>query len=384
MPQRELSPFSPRILQAERAIVKRLYLHIGTEKTGTKTLQKFLCDHAQLLKRFGVSYLCDPRKSYVSDGSHFPVVACLNPELLEFVPAGKRQQFPRALAQLHQDLVHSGSQVAVVSNEHFSSRLDTPTQLMALKQVFAGFHVHIVCYLRRQDELALSSYSTGVMCGRRAPFSLDEVNLQNRYFNYAEMLRIWEGAFGRENIIVRPFGKTVLTGADIRRDFLSVIGIDPLEAFVFREDLNHSLDATQVEAMRLVNQHLPALEDGDRVAYDHAQAARIILAGALPRGKPLGSLLDSAARELLHARFRESNAEVESRYLAKGGLGAWGVSWSCSEAPVPAVTPVNGIPLASVTGELAMRLATVEQEIFAMRRSRSWRWTRPLRDLKDK
>ncbi len=286
-------------------IVKHVYLHIGLEKTGTTSLQVFLKTNESALRAKGFSYLCDDAKPYFQQIGHFPIAACFSPACPDYVLPTKFLPAPEVLGELRRDIVRCREHV-ILSCEHFSSRLREADALQSIRDALPDRSVKVICYLRRQDDFALAAYSTAVLSGRRKPFRADQVTAKQRYYNFRDTLELWGSVFGPENILVREFDRKRFVDGDIRRDFLGLLGIGDA-GFSFGKDENLSLDAQQVQALRLVNLYLPRFDEGGSEAYDLAMAIRRRLIEHLPKGDPLGAMLNVAKRRSLMQAFKASN-----------------------------------------------------------------------------
>ena len=91
----------------------------------------------------------------------------------------------------------------LLSSEHLSSRLHDE-DVAALRALLAPFAetIDVVIYLRRQDELLLSLYSTYVKSGGKNDIGwLAGVS----WLDFDAYLQRWENAFGRERITVRRY-----------------------------------------------------------------------------------------------------------------------------------------------------------------------------------
>lgn len=93
--------------------------------------------------------------------------------------------------------------------------------------------IRILCYLRRQDLLALSHRPQVIMNAPAARFygitatPLPEYRPYfQRYFDYAEKLSsIWCAAFGKENVTVVPYARDELVNGDVVEDFAYRAGV---------------------------------------------------------------------------------------------------------------------------------------------------------------
>jgi len=127
----------------------------------------------------------------------------------------------------------SGHREIVFSSEHLSSRLVDVTQIEALKQLFSvSCHIKIIVYLRRQDELFLGTQAEAIKRGNHHLKFYDPLKWNvsgyygRKYYDYELMLRGWEEVFGKENILVRPYEQSQLTGGDVLEDFYHLISVD--------------------------------------------------------------------------------------------------------------------------------------------------------------
>jgi hypothetical protein len=344
--------------------VARIFLHIGTEKTGTTTLQAFLTANEAALARSGLTYLSDQSRPYFERIAHGPLAACLMAERAEFISGGKHQPAEFVLDVLRRDIDRSGRDV-ILSCEQFSSRITSAASLRRLADALADHDVTIVCYLRRQDELAIAAYTTAVRCGRQTRLSIGEIVDGGWYYDFRRMLSLWAVVFGAENLIVRPYDVESLHGQDIRRDFLRLVGIDGASGFTFGEDRNRSLDARQVEMLRLLNQTLPCPEDDGPHAFERANRLRDLVDAHLPRGEPLCQLLGAAERRAIVARYDEGNREIEATYMPPGSLANWFAPVAGDEGV--AIRPVEPIELAAVATSIAAHLADRTAEVEGLR-----------------
>lgn len=188
-----------------------LIIHIGSHKTGTTSVQQACFRH---LKR-GVSYInIRPTGTRIlkSSGRLEDFHAWIDLETADglFRPQKAGARF-------------------VTSDEEFFwiHEPETVERFAAmLKQRYAS--VTVLCYLRRQDRLALShrkQVSEGNTPAARfygttaTPLPVYGPHL-HRYFDYDEKLTgIWASAFGRENITLVPYDRAALVKGDIVEDF---------------------------------------------------------------------------------------------------------------------------------------------------------------------
>lgn len=192
--------------------MSELFLHIGSHKTGTTSIQRACSRLPDTAGRNGVTYL-DIRPAGT------PVVKT----------SGKLAQFrAEILLDAADQVFRPERQRYVASDESFFwiSAPDTVHQFAALlRERFST--VTILCYLRRQDLLAVShrkQVSHGLPAARfngaqARPLPVYQPHFQ-RYFNYAEKLsKIWVSAFGKENVQVMSYDGITASGGDVVADF---------------------------------------------------------------------------------------------------------------------------------------------------------------------
>ena len=297
---------------------RTIFIHIGTEKTGTTSVQSFLTNNSQRLQQADFWYPADFSAPYVESNAHFPIVASLLNHDVDFVSPAKAAARDQCLLRFLEDCQGRTEKTVVISAEHFSSRLLDAGKLEYFRRQLAGTfaRVIIVVYVRSQVAMAPSAYSTAVKTGRSSPLDLAEVTPANPYYNILSMLDLWAGVFGRENMIAREFAPHSLEGGDICADFLRVLGLSGafMEACARQ---NESLNLAELAALRRVNACLPAFES-DPANWRNAQ----ILRGAYiapflesgDHGQPF-RLTQSEASQVLD-RFRQDNEILNERYFS--------------------------------------------------------------------
>lgn len=304
----------------------KIYLHIGTEKTGTTTLQYFFKKNENILNEFGFSFYCNSNKPYYEDSNlstgHFPLVAAFMQHCPDFVTENKFQHAHSAWNELKTDILKKNKH-AIISAEHFSSRLHHISDLTQLRDTLNMFDVNIICYIRRQDELALSTYSTKILSGHRHPFNEEKISTLSPFYNYDLMLKPWISVFGKKNISVIKYDKACLTDQDICRDFLMQIGISEFQSFNFITPKNKSLDASQLQLIRQMNNYLPAYGESNEEHFRNAVSMRMEILPLLANGRPLATLLSDHEREKILRKFYASNKKIERLFMKKNTLSDW-------------------------------------------------------------
>lgn len=323
---------------------RRIILHIGGEKTGTTTLQKYLFCNAAILRQRGIRYFNDRSKPYVSGVAHFPLAARLIPEEVDFIPDEKRASLPLVLSALEEDIRQLDGTI-ILSCEHFSSRLHSTEQLQRLREALATDDVHVVCYVREQSELALSSWSTAVRYGCDQKFSLESVIPENPYYNYLHIADLWASVF--ENIHVREYRRDRLVNGDICVDFFNLMGLDDRDLETCAPE-NEALDVDRLEALRFVNLGLTCrtsptwqfaqVDENELKAsaelreqfgqreegWNRSRDVRDLLLREVPSSRrSVQGLLGEAEREEIRNRFAEANRELSRKYIDGGLSNAW-------------------------------------------------------------
>ncbi len=295
-------------------MVRRAILQIGTEKTGTTTLQNFLATNRPALAHRGYTYprFCGEKNhtglaAYaMAPGRVDPIRTALGAENAQDV-AGLRQRLERAAeAEL------GGDASAIFCSEHCHSRLIAAEEVATLHAFLRRFFdvIEVCVYLRRQDQIALSLYSTKLKSGGVTPRLLPPADPADPYFNYDAFLGLWEAEFGVARVHVRRFDRSALSGGSIVRDFVEYWALGPMEAFKVPEDLNASITPAAQEFLRRMNPHLKPVGGRPVEAVRGQVVSRLEKAFAGRGARPARS-----EAEAFFAAFAASNEAVRKRHF---------------------------------------------------------------------
>ncbi|HTT99476.1 MAG TPA: hypothetical protein VMF58_15620 [Rhizomicrobium sp.] len=293
----------------------KLYLHIGTEKTGTSSVQNFFGNNRELLARSGVLYPESPgHRNHTALAGAAQEISNRG-ALRKTMNIKTNQDVEDLRARLVEGLASEYAsrpfEKVVMSGEHCSSRLLTDEEVGWLKDVLTPHFekIYIIVYLRRQDDFLLSTYSTGVKSGSERPLDIPPPAIIRDRYDYWNLVSRWARAFGKEQIICRKFERNALKSGDIVDDILDVIGIEAKPEFD-RQDANESLDADTLEFLRLFNAHVPRFVEG---SVNPARSNIIGLLSKFSQG-PLITLGDAELREFM-GYFEESNRKVAVEFF---------------------------------------------------------------------
>lgn len=250
--------------------MRKLYLHIGTEKTGTTSLQYFLAENRERLAKLGCwtpGCLLGPNHSLLA-------VCCYdefrNDDLCRYLGIGSadawQQMKQQIMYQLSDEINSSGCTYGIVSTEHFQSRLHTESERNRLRNLFIklGFtDVTVIIYLRDPASLANSHYFTDVAQGYvgSLPGRPDEHYFKN-LCDHRATIQNWQGLFKECRFIVRLYDADGHGRFSTIDDFLKLIPELKGQKLKSVKNGNVSISALGIELIRRINEEEPFWVNG--------------------------------------------------------------------------------------------------------------------------
>ncbi len=294
-------------------------LHVGTGKTGTSSIQGFFRLNRDALADRGILYPRSPGRSRhlklglsFRDEAEYDAMPAWH-QMKAQSPERFRRRFHRRLLE---ELAAARPRQVVFSDEALYT---LPDAALGRLRAFLDRHfgeVHLVVYLRRQDDHLASFYQQQVKVGetrRLAEFALDP----GYPYDYEQRLELLVAALEPAALTVRRFERSRFAGGVLEDDFLDAAGIDGtgLERGTAQ---NESLDAATVELLRLYN--IQQVENAGAVVgvMDHRDLVRRL------RARPAGPVLtmSPALRDRFMQQWEAPNRAVAARYFDDSELFA--------------------------------------------------------------
>ncbi len=206
----------------------RCILHIGTEKTGSTSLQTALSVNREHLSERGIFY---SKAAGSLNGRALAAAFCQYSSddylaRLGIEGAAQHDSWRNDLLDKIRDealTAQTGHDTFLLSSEHFSSRLVSDEQIASLKSflltLFTDFNV--ACYLRRQDRMAVSRHNEVLRSGFAEPI-LPNVQASKSLpllFDFEALLSRWSKLAGQSALKPRIYDKKALVNGDVVDDF---------------------------------------------------------------------------------------------------------------------------------------------------------------------
>jgi hypothetical protein len=225
---------------------RKIYLHIGSGKTGTTSIQRMLWENRFELKRRGVFYCTPPSETMIN---HHSIVRTPMDE-------GIWKRAEDTLSNIKKAFEISGCKTMIISTEKL---LGVPVSYMeGFKNLFSDFDIKILVYIRNQVDLIPSYYMQRIKDYMHGPMCPIE-DIFPRFTNNWGMepravMDRWSAVFGKENIISRVYDRESLVDGNVCKDFSMVLGLESLVDLDFSYSDNRSLVPEVVELIRTIDE----------------------------------------------------------------------------------------------------------------------------------
>ncbi|KIC15143.1 hypothetical protein [Leisingera sp. ANG-Vp] len=294
--------------------MKKLFLHIGFNKTGSTSIQRNLVLNAAALQQRGILYPNDPAAPFMQNIQHVPLAGAMPNHYLSWLTPAKRATLDRAYSSLTSHLEARDFHTLVLSSEGFGSPATGLRKAAWVKEQFAAYDVTVIAYIRRQDAYFLSAYQEEVKAGCSTPFCFDSYP-DERILRFAQRLKPWRRVFGADKVAVRPFDRRFWPEGELFYDFLSILGASR-EGLALAPPQNEGLDYRAVGLLQQLNQISGAAGGGQQLRHRNR-----VLIQALARLQPEDGAkqkmqLSTEQIRILRRHFRAGN----ERALAGSGI----------------------------------------------------------------
>ena len=189
---------------------KQVFVHIGTNKTGTSSIQHLLATNRDVLIDNNVCY---PRLLGDEAAHH---------QLYLWLSQSKKHK--KELQHFLREIKPFGK--VILSSEALCDLRDPNS----LKSLLKDWDVKIIMYLRDPVRYSLSWWQQDIQMGKRFEDPASYLRVKKR--SYLELVRRWENVFGRSNLRIRVYDREHLPQGDIVRDFKELTEIDGMTNLV--------------------------------------------------------------------------------------------------------------------------------------------------------
>ncbi len=272
----------------------QIWLHIGSPKTGTTSLQGFLNDNQDHLRENGAVNFMQAGRTHIAHNQL--ASAARMGETTKLFEAFERE------ADSMPDAQH------VITSELLFNPFTTKKLMQVLPDSFKE-RTKVICYVRRQDAYLEALYKQFLKNSRIEPdrqaFLADAPRLV-RYFN---VINAYGRAFGQDNIVVRPFSPDTLTGGDVVMDFADQLGIEIVPGMKLQKDFaNKTFSAEMSEVLATM---------GDRTDFNVREVIRELIAIEHPGTIKSRDVFTTDERRALMDSMADENRKLVRRYMPK-------------------------------------------------------------------
>ena len=280
----------------QNEIMTDIYIHIGTHKTGSSTIQ---------------SALRSTSKAHPEEGWRYARLTTATATEIMQTKLYDEKLVRRFKCELQRTMRRVKSTDKVILSSEALSGLpidgyrNSNAIFSMLRDATKGHNVKIVIFLRRQDSFVESMYTQKIHEGGDLDFE-SFVNQFNSHdaLDYHRMLTDLRSYFGDQDVIVRSYHAS--SNRDLLTDFGDIIGSKALR-YCEQVDKNPSYSRQALEIARICNRSLGASRKRQlRHALQTVMAKK--------RSEPFSYFTDDSRTRFLN-RYNSSNLDVANRYF---------------------------------------------------------------------
>ena len=291
------------------------------EKTGTTTIQSFMANNREELRRRAIAYPETP-----GHANHLKLNAyALNDDVFDDTRTRYDVHEASDLPEFRQDFrAQLAAEISrledcrkfVFSNEHCSARLTTPEEANRLITLFEPHFsdIRVILYLREQGGNMASSYSTKLRNGSSHLPEDDEIEWEK--YEYYHRVKRWSDQVGRSNLDVRVYERKAFIAGDLLPDFFDAIEESWSDDFFVPDRKNERLGASTLEMIRTFNALAPSLLDSQDIAEARGNLVRAL--EQLAQGPTLAFPEEKLAE--LRNEFSEPNRRLAQEFFDRDEL----------------------------------------------------------------
>ena len=294
---------------------KQIYIHIGTPKTGTTTLQEFFKLNKEALAKSGILY---PEWGYSNRWGNFENTEGNFGWIVQSDDLEIKERISSVLDGAYRGILLSTEDI-------WGEVKDKVSFLRNIQSIGEEVEIKVIVYLRKQIDYIESQYRECIRVATfREPiesivdFSNEQVQFLRDNCEYWSILEKMAGEIGEENIIVRPYERVQFKNGNIIDDFLSILDLEYNESFqLCAKNYNPPMSNVALEMKRIMNYSSSVLEvtDMNNIFYN------ILMLDGVENQKEkvvnFKSLKIPEKRSLFKQRYQEDNINIAKKYLKR-------------------------------------------------------------------
>lgn len=302
--------------------MKTLYIHIGTPKTSTTSIQNFCGLNREKLKEQGVLY---PIMNYhyerksVNRNGHFLIGTIKENGTRN---KEKEKQVFNSEMQYIVDCFKDYDTI-LISDESIwwatSTRRKGLWKDLKKHSEQHNYQIKVIVYLRRQDQFMMSRYNQKLKTDFIASTqSFDEyfADMNGRFkcvMDYRERIDNIAKSISKENVIVKRFDRNYFYNGDLNQDFLHILGVKVDDSFQqLKETANTGISVQSGEIKRVLNRLKPiTMAENNKLLKILNECEEV-----LPESNT--SLMSTDEVKNFMEQFVDSNESIVDEYIGDG------------------------------------------------------------------
>jgi hypothetical protein len=214
--------------------MRKLFLHIGTHKTGSTSLQNYLFEHEDILHQNGLTLY----RGLHRERNHIELyLASMRYDRDSFAKQKMtdivfNEQYTNEVVKRVQNFVSSCSTSNIIFTTEGLSLLRHQDEIDGLLKIFDvnDFEITVILYLRNRDDY-LNSYTQQLLKKKgRVPsgdyWSALYVEHDTWLIDYEQLISVYKRGFGEKRILVIDYDEEMKSFSNIIPSFLEVIGVN--------------------------------------------------------------------------------------------------------------------------------------------------------------